>query len=438
MRIRFFILCLITTSLLNAQGFNSVKLDSLFDLIEENNKGMGSLSIYQNGKPIYAKAIGYKDLEADLKADTASKYRIGSITKIFTSTLIMQLIEDEKLTLSTSLDSYFPNVENADKITIKMLLGHRSGIFNFTSSPDYIQWMESPVTKIQLIERLENFESVFIPNEKTEYSNSNYLLLTFILEEITGKSFADLIADKICNPAGLTSTYYGGKINPDNNEVRSYTRSREWKLGTETDMTVPRGAGAIVSTPSDLNKFLNALFTPDKLITTASLEKMKTIQDGMGLGMFQVPFYDKRGYGHNGGIDGFQTSAFYFPEEKASFSYFSNGVVMIPNEILIGILSIYFGMDYQIPSFEIVEVSDDLLESYSGNYTSPDLPMDIVVTRTDVSLSAQATGQPAFPLEAMGDHQFKFSAAGLEMHFNINDGSMKLLQAGQTYIYQKQ
>ena len=102
----------------SAQTFDKAKLDSFFSLLEKNNKGMGSISIFKEGKEVYTKSIGYADVEHGLKADNETVYRIGSISKTFTATMVMQLVESGKLALEDKLSKFYPDVPNAEKITI--------------------------------------------------------------------------------------------------------------------------------------------------------------------------------------------------------------------------------------------------------------------------------------------------------------------------------
>ena len=119
------------------------KLDSIFDAKEIDNKFMGTISVFKNNKEIYSRSTGYSDIENNIKSNSKTKYRIGSISKIFTSVLIMQLIEEGKLTLETKLSAFKPQVKLAEQITIEQLLSHRSGIYNFTDLKDYRTWMET-------------------------------------------------------------------------------------------------------------------------------------------------------------------------------------------------------------------------------------------------------------------------------------------------------
>ena len=116
-------------------------IDSLLTRIESKDKGMLSLSISKDGKAVYSRAIGYSVKEAAKLSNTQTKYRIGSITKTFTAVLILQLIEENRLSLATNLARYFPSIPNASSITIEQLLRHRSGIHNITDDESYLGYM---------------------------------------------------------------------------------------------------------------------------------------------------------------------------------------------------------------------------------------------------------------------------------------------------------
>ena len=162
-------LLMLFASISFAQSFNSQKLDSLFLLLEKNNKYMGSIAISQDQKTIYKNAIGFVDVENGIKTTTTSKYRIGSISKMFTASLIFKTIEGGKLALDQTINTFFPNIKNANIITIENLLNHSSGIHDFTRDENYLQWNTLFQSKEKLIEHIESGESAFKPNEKSEY-----------------------------------------------------------------------------------------------------------------------------------------------------------------------------------------------------------------------------------------------------------------------------
>ena len=413
---------------INAQTFDKAKMDSLFKRIESNEKGMGSISIFKNNNEIYQNSFGFADIENKIRSSKKTKYRIGSVSKTFTATIIMQLIDEKKLSLYTKLADFYPEVPNAKKITIEQLLRHRSGLYNFTNSKDYQNWMEKPHSKSEVLKIFIENGIVFKPNEKAEYSNTNYVLLSYIAEKIEHKEYSEILKKRIIDPCRLKNTYYGGKINTAENEALSYTKIYSWNLSTETDMSVPVGAGGIVSNSTDLNIFYNHLFNV-KLVSDNSLNEMKKIVDGYGIGMF--PLFDKKGFGHTGGIDGFQSKVTYFPEDSVFIAYTSNGVAMPMNEIQLGALNIYYGKEYILPEFKLgMKLKSEDLDQYLGVYSSSSNPLKITISKDSTVLIAQATGQPSFPLEAYELHKFKFDQAMLKFEFVPKENKMILKQGG--------
>ena len=421
-----------------AQNFDKDKMDQFFQLLEENDQAMGSIAIYKEGVPVYQRSIGYADLDEKIKAHEQTKYRIGSISKTFTACVIMQMVEEGKLSLNTPLSDFYPEVPNAQKIDMEQLLRHRSGLFNLTNKPDFPTWMESPQEQKTMLDRIIANGTNFEPNTKTEYSNTNYVLLSWIAEKVDKSSFDKIIDQRISQKNELKETYLGDKINSANNEALSYARLVKWTKAPETHPSVPLGAGALVSSSNDLNQFVNLLFS-GKIVKLSSLDKMKTMVDGLGLGLLSIPFYDKKAIGHNGRIDGFESSMAYFPDEKVSIAYLSNGVNYAFNDIMIGVLSIYFGKDYDLPQFKpALELSSEELEPYLGIYGSPGFPLKITISKKENQLMGQATGQPAFPLEASEKDIFKFAPAGVVLEFVPQDNQMTLKQGGGVFVLKKE
>jgi D-alanyl-D-alanine carboxypeptidase len=434
----------------SAQSFDTAKLDKYLAALDENEKAMFSLAVVEDGKPVYENSIGYADLATKKEANKHTQYRIGSITKVFTSVMIFQLIEEGKLSLDTTLAGFYPNIRNADKITISMLLSHRSGIHNFTNKPEFSQYMTSPKSKGEMIEIIEALESDFKPGSQTRYSNSGYLLLGFIIEDITKATYAHQLKQRITMPLNLTRTIYGGAIDVKRNQANSYKPiSSGWAPASLSDMSIPHGAVAIVSTPTEVATFLSALFS-DKLVSAESLSKMKEINQGLGRGLFQFPFYDKKAYGHNGTIDGFNSVVAYFADDNVAFGLTANGLNYSLNDINIAVLSIYYGLDYKIPDFSAspVELTKEDLAKYEGVFASKELPLKITLKVKSGSLTAQATGQKAFNLTPYSELEFRFSLAGIVLMFesggNEGDSSdidyttFELQQGGGKYVFTRE
>jgi len=369
---------------------------------------------------VYRHSVGdSKNVEVGANK-TDSRYRIGSVSKLFTAVMIFQLIDEDKLQLDTPLSAFYPKVKKAKKITIEQLLRHKSGIHSFTRDEAYMSFMNKEVSTDEMVKRIASYPSDFKPNSKLEYSNSNYYLLGKIIEKITGKHYGTVILEKICRPLLLDETYYGRTIGSHLNEIQSFKKddSNNWELASETNMSVPHGAGALVSSTENLVEFIECLFQL-KLIKKESLENMIRIQDGGGMGLFQFPMGNKIAYGHDGKIDGFNSMLAYFPESRTAISVLSNGIDMSMNDMMIGLLSIYFGAPYEIPDFgsKSVELSALEMEKFTGLFTSEQLPMEINVFLEDGELRAQATNQQPLPMTTYENNVLKFSEAGIVMEF---------------------
>jgi D-alanyl-D-alanine carboxypeptidase len=419
-----------------AQTLDKTKLDQFFDRLAEKNKAMGSLVVARDGSVLYTRAIGYSQISGTNKTPStaATRYRVGSITKMFTAAMIFQFIEEGKLKLTDTLDKFFPQVPNAAKITIAQILAHRSGIHSFTSDADFRSWLMTPKTRDEILAVISRGTPDFEPGEKYNYSNAGFILLGYIVEKLAGKSYQDALRERITGKLGLKDTYLGtGTTEINKNESFSYSYAGDWKQETETHLSIPGGAGALVSTPTDLVKFIQALFDL-KLISEDSLKQMMQNK----YGMFTFPLDGKTLYGHGGGIDGFNAIVVYLPEEKLAVSYTSNGTVYPRNNILLGVFSIYQNKPFEIPTFESISVSPEILEKYVGVYSSPGFPLKITVTKDATTLYAQGTGQSVFPLDATAVDKFKFETAGIVMEFDAAKKQMILKQGGRETVFTKE
>lgn len=413
--------------------FDQAKLDNYFGKLEENNKFMGSVAITKNGEIVYTKSVGFADVENHVKATEKSKYRIGSVSKSFTAVLVLKAVEAKKIDLDQTIEKWFPAIANSQKITVRHLLSHRSGIHDFTHNEDYLTWCTQPKTEKEMLAIIENGGSDFEPDSTAEYSNSNYVLLTYMLEKVFSKPYSNLLQEYIVEPIGLTDTYVFGKTNPNDNECRSYRFLGSWVVENETDCTVPMGAGAIVSTPTDLTKFADALFG-GRLLTNESLENMKTIMDEYGLGLFKIPFEEIIGYGHTGAIDGFITVYSHFDDGNISYALTSNGCNFKIGDITKAVLCAVYGKPYEFPVFYNV-VSEDL-DIYLGVYFSPELDLDIIVTKEGNTLIAQI-GDDSFSFEAIDKDKFKYDPIGATFVFDPEKNTMTLFQHGVELVFQK-
>ncbi len=433
----FFSFLFLLLSITGKSQYKFEQLNNYLDSVVRYHKAMGTLALAKNGHIIYTRSFGFANVENNTPDNDSTEYRIGSISKSFTAVLVLKSKEKNKLQLDQPIIKWFPHIKYADKITISDLLYHRSGIHNFTDDSTYLSWNTRPQSEAQLLSKIENSGSDFTPGTKMQYSNSNFVLLSIVLENVNGKSYQQLLTDEIIKPLQLHHTFYGGKIDPKNNEANSYEYSNgQYVKSSETDMSVPLGAGAIVSNPTDLLTFINALFS-GKVLTHQSLTQMTTAKDNFGMGLFKIPFDGKMSWGHTGGIDGFRSVYSYFPQDSISFALCSNGAAMNINDISIAALSAANDLPVKMPDFAVKMPDQKELEKYVGTY-SGDLPFKIFITAKNGSLVAQAEGQSALTLEYKGNNTFTFEAAGATFIFNPEKNSMELQQAGKTFTLSKQ
>jgi len=429
-----------------AQTLDKAKLDQFFDRLAEKNKAMGSLTIAKDGQVLYSRAIGYGQISGNEKKPltAASRFRIGSITKMFTAAMILQLVEEGKLKPTDTLDKFFPQVPNARKITIEQILWHRSGIPNVRPAQNAQGNVNTiPVTKDEILALIIKGTPDFEPDTKRSYSNSGYQLLGLILEKVTGKPYGEILQTRITSKIGLADTYLAtGNIEVSKNEALTYMNFGDgWKPVSETHPSILFSAGAIVSTPNDLAKFIQALFE-GKIVSKENLDQMKTMRDGEGQGMEPFTFVGKTFYGHTGGADNYGAWLMYQPEERLAVAYTTNAKVYPVGEIMKGLMDIYYHKPFQIPAFESIAVSTEVLDKYVGVYSTPEAPVKFTITRIGATLYAQPPGAgAAVPLEATAQDKFKLdngTAAGIVFEFNAAKNQMTIKRGGGERVFTKE
>jgi D-alanyl-D-alanine carboxypeptidase len=440
------VLLIISAPCLYAEnGFNKAKLDEYLSQLENNEKIMCGVAISKDGVLVYENYIGYSSVDESIQNSKLTRFRVGSITKVFTATIVFQLVEEGKLSLDTKLAQFYPQIKNAEQITISDLLSHRSGIQNFTAQKAYKNYYRSKKTKADMLKIFSSLDSEFVPNKKMKYSNTNYVLLGYIIEDVTGKPYSKILQERIVSKLNLPNTYYGGNIDTQTNEAASYRfKKGMWLRQPATDMSIPHGAGAIVSNPADLSVFIESLFK-DKLISDALLPQMKPIENGDGKGLWCYQFMGRTAYGHDGKIDSFFSRVRFFPNERVAISATANGVNYPLNDIWLGILSIYFEEPFDIPDFNAkpIAIGKESLRYYTGTYTSSHHPLDIDLSTKGDQLFGRATGQSAFPLTPYSNTEFRFDPAGIIIKFKTDDkgkvqfDSFVFSQGGRSFLFKE-
>jgi D-alanyl-D-alanine carboxypeptidase len=419
-----------------AQMVDQAKLDQFFDRLAEKNKAMGSLTIAKDGNVLYTRVIGDGQINGAEKKPlfAASRFRIGSITKMFTAVMILQLVEERKLKLSDTLDQFFPQIPNAPKITIAQILAHRSGIPS--SRPTTSK--TNAVTKDEVLALISKNTPDFEPGTKHSYSNSGFFILGLIVEKLAGKSYAEALEERINSRIGLKDTYAAtGDIDVNKNETLAYIYVGEWKPVTEMHSSILFGGGQIVSTPNDMAKFIHALFDL-KLISQENLNQMKTIRDGEGLGMTTFTFAGKTFYGETGGGDNRGAWLAYEPEEKLALAYATNAKIYPVSNIVSGVADIYYNRPFKIPVLQSIAVRPEILDKYVGVYSTPGAPAKGRITRDGATLFFQPPGATsAVPLEATAEDKFQIEGAAA-FTFDAAKNQMTVKRRGGERVFTKE
>jgi len=450
MKIKTLFATLLTLALFTAghsQTLDKAKLDQFFDRLAEKNKAMGSLVIAKDGKVLYTRAIGYSQINrTEKKPLTATnRFRIGSITKMFTAAMILQFVEEGKLKLTDTLDKFLPQVPNAQKITIVQILLHRSGIPNVRREQNAEGNVNTtPMTKDEYLTLIVKATPDFEPDTKPLYSNSGYFILGLIIEKLSGKSYEEALQEKIATKIGLKDTYTAtGNIDVNKNESLTYfiIPGGDWKQVPETHPSILFSAGAVVSTPNDLAKFIEALFD-GKIVSKESLDQMKTMREGEGMGMVTFALGGKTFYGHTGGADNYGAWLAYLPEEKLALAYTTNAKVYPVKDIVSGVIDIYYNKPFQIPAFESIAIRPEVLDKYVGVYSIPGTPAKFTITREGTTLYAQPPGAgSAIPLEATAQDKFKIdngTPAGIVIEFDAAKNQMAIKRNGGERVLTKE
>jgi CubicO group peptidase (beta-lactamase class C family) len=435
---------LIIFSILLAQAANAqdkdgakyAKIDSLMNYFYNKGKVMGSLTIRLKDKVVFEKSYGFAELDTKTPATADTKYKIGQATSLFTASIIFQLVEDKKLKLTDKLSEYFPKVPNADKITIAQMLDHTSGIADYTKADDFASYRYTLQNRKAMTDRLYAAAPAFEPGATAEYSAGNYLLLGYIIQDLTKKTYKENVTGRLVNKAELKNTTYAGKINPKKKEAYSYIfEGSNWVKAPEWHESVSGGAYGLVSTPNDLTKFIRALFT-GKIIKPESLALMTQTETGNGMGVFYYPFAERRYVGHTGAIEGFTSVICYYPKEELSFSLLLNAKNIETLDLISGILSSYYKLPYRFPNFNKISVSEAILATYEGNYATPSLPFTINVKAVEGTLRVHADEQGTFYVAPLSNTTFTHDAAGIIMEFTQEGFTLK--QNGTSTIFTKQ
>jgi CubicO group peptidase (beta-lactamase class C family) len=328
------------------------KLDSyLLKTFKNKNKFNGSVLVAKNDKILLNKGYGYKNKSEKVYNDTSTIYQIGSITKTFTSAIILRLQEEKMLSVTDKITKYIPDYPNGDDITIETLLTHTSGIFEYLESKEYgKENFTKPVSIDRLISFFKSEKKLFESGKKFSYTNSGYILLAFIIEKITGKKYEQVVRDVVFEPLQMIHSGFDLRNLSDTNKAINYDNISKKKLVSEPvfDSTHAPGCGNIYSTTMDLYKWDRALYG-NKILNQSSLQKAYTpYKSKYGYGWFIDSSYSKFNIFHGGGTPGFRSHIQRFVNDDVCIILLSNNAYCDLSEVTSRLAAIIFNKPYEI------------------------------------------------------------------------------------------
>jgi D-alanyl-D-alanine carboxypeptidase len=307
---------------------NLDKLDRTIARVKKDKNLPGVLvGVSVPGEGQYVSAQGLANLHTQTKPQPSDQFRIGSVTKTFVATAILQLVEEGKLRKSDTLSKWYPDFPNADEITIDDLLRMRSGIPHYWNEETLRHYYDNPkqnVTNEDIIEATAAKADQFKPpDQETEYSDTNYNILGAILEKVSGNDIATQLDQSIISPLGLENTFYptDDELPGDLHGYGLDPKSGEFEDKTTLNPAPSDGAGAMISDMSDLAVWSRALYKGD-LLTPKTQQARLEVQRGEGVsassGYGEGIAKLGKLWGHGGTIAGFSTDMWYLPEEDAT------------------------------------------------------------------------------------------------------------------------
>jgi len=302
------------------------------EIITRTGTPSASIAVVMDGAIAYTNAYGNARLDPVTAATPSMRYSIGSVSKQFTATLILRLVEQNKLSLNDRISRWFPDVTRAKDITVRQLLAMTSGISDYWAQDYVMSPMLRPITAQQIVDQFAKAKLDFEPGSKYQYSNTNYVMLGMIIEKVTGKPFLDVLRSNILTPLKLTSAYIVDDDALPSSDPDRYTRYALGpnRVGPKEGKGWLYAAGELAMTSRDLARWDIGVINHE-LMKPASYRAQQTatiLNDGRpsnyALGVQVGTWNGHRIVTHSGGVSGFTTQNSVFPDDRAAVVVFVN------------------------------------------------------------------------------------------------------------------
>lgn len=346
----------------------------------QNNYLHGSLLVTYKGEMLLNNGYGMANFEHDILNTSETKFRIGSITKSFTALAIFQLHEENRINIHNTINNYLPYFPNGDKITVYQCLTHTAGITNFTSFPDF--WSSTMRLSSSLEEIINSFKNEpleFEPGTQFEYSNSGYLLLTAIIEEVTGVKYGEYLKLNILNPLGMYNTGCDNGIEIVPNLASGYSYNGKPVHAPYADLSFPLGAYGLYSTTTDLLIWDRAIRSSTLISEEATKIMLTTYKDSYACGWFRNKVAERDCYFHFGDISGYVNEILCF-EEDLTIIFLSNMNIIPVKKLTRDIAKKIFEQSIELPQ-PLNQINIFNMDFICGTYQSDNGHLSFHITQ---------------------------------------------------------
>jgi Beta-lactamase class C and other penicillin binding proteins len=406
-------------------------IDVIFSQAYPSNSPGATVLIAKDDKILYRKAFGMANLELNVPMNPENVLQLASITKQFTSVAILMLMEQGKLSLQDPLSKYIADYPRGNEITLHHLLNHTSGIISYTNLPEFRAKTRLDMTPEEIIDYFKNLPLEFNPNEKYAYSNSGYLLLGYIIEQLSGMSYGDFIQKNIFDKLGMKNSYYADNFRIVLNRATGYQLYEgNYENAEYMSPTIPYAAGSLLSTIDDMflwNKAIhnNSLISESsKLLasTNHTLSNGKNTNYGYGWTIDEIAGITT--LEHTGGINGFTASGIYIPSGNLYSIVLTNLDDGIGAEIHnIKVVSTLLGKP--LTDKAAVKISEKELRKWVGAYQFDDALR--FITYEDGDLYSVREGGRPFKLVPLSENEFGFENSLTTYTFSSKKGKKQVL-----------
>jgi len=399
------------------------KLDQLVSAYASLKEFQGTALVAMQGKVLLEKGYGPQNIARHLVNNAATIYEIASVTKTFTSTLILKLAELHQLSLNDKLSKYYPDYPHADSITMKQLLSHTAGVYDYTHNRDFMyNRAGDPISEKDMLAMFEHQPLDFPPGTDWSYSNSGYQLLGYIIQKVTGLTYEQAVRKYIFQPLGMNHSGFDFQHLDSARTAAGYYADTGKDYVNEAplvDSSVTLSAGSMYATTGDLYKWHLSL-QQNQIISEADLEIAYTpVRHHYGYGWIIDSLYGKRMVSHSGGIFGFRSNFARIPADDLCIILLSNTETPSLDELARSIVALLYGKPYTIPVKKTaVKLSDTMLKNYTGTYQikTPPLAIDIKLENGRL-VSYPYHGPRAEMLASDETHFYLKEEEGFEMVF---------------------